>query len=91
MTEINHDLFDDLEGEGDSALTEWRGMPEFNQPDNTAYRQVLVSFEDEDAIASFMKLLDVHMTSKTKSLWWPVRQKNNVADLFYISDDEDDT
>lgn len=90
MTEQTHELFEDLEVEGDSALTEWRGMPEFNQPDNTAYRQILVSFEDEEAIESFMKLLDVHLTNKTKSLWWPVRPKNNVSDLFYISDDEEE-
>lgn len=66
--------------------TEWRGMPEFNQPDNSAYRQVIVSFEDEEGVAEFFKLINQSYTSKTKSVWFPDRETNKVADLFYYDD-----
>lgn len=69
---------------GDDPRLEWRGMPEFNQPDNGAYRQIIVSFDTQEAVDRFAQLLDVSLTSKTKSIWWPPRERNNVADLFWI-------
>ena len=39
----------------DEAETHWRGMPEFNQPDNGAYRQIIISFEDEAGVRAFGK------------------------------------
>lgn len=63
---------------------EWRGMPEFNQPDNTAYRQIIVSFDDQAGVDRFAELLGVHLTDKTKSLWYPPRDKNFVSDLFWF-------
>jgi hypothetical protein len=66
--------------------TEFRGMPEFNQPNNGAYRQVIVSFEDEAGIAEFFRLLNQSYTDKTKSVWFPDREMNRVQDLFYYDE-----
>jgi hypothetical protein len=81
------DLFQGLND--DSKMTEWRGMPEFNQPDNSAYRQITVSFDDEDGIKKFAELVEQNITAKTKSIWFPPRKKNNVVDLFWFDKSED--
>ena len=84
---INTDLFDGLpENEKE---TEWRGMPDFNQPDNGAVRQIIVSFHAMEDVEVFAKLLNQNITKKTKSLWFPARDKNNVADLFYVNETDD--
>lgn len=72
--------FDELE----SPENEWRGMPEFNQPDNGAYRQIIVSFDDEEGVRRFAELIGQHLTDKTKSVWFPARQRNDVVDLFWF-------
>ena len=87
LMSIHHDLFDGLPE--DEKETEWRGMPEFNQPDNGAARQIIVSFNTLADVDVFSKLLNQAITKKTKSIWFPAREKNNVVDLFYINEDDD--
>lgn len=77
---LNQDIFD----ADDDDENEWRGMPDFNQPDNGAYRQIIVSFDDKAGVEAFATAIGQHLTSKTKSIWYPPREKNNVVDLFYI-------
>lgn len=77
-----HDNLFDVE-QDDDVDNEWRNMPEFNQPDNGAFRQIIISFDDQDGVDAFAKLIDQHLTSKTKSLWFPPREKNNVVDKFF--------
>ncbi len=85
---MSNDLFEWTND--DSPQSEWKNMPQFNQPDNGAYRQIIVSFDDQEGVDQFAKLLDVNLTSKTKSMWYPPRDKNNVADLFWFSKDSTD-
>jgi hypothetical protein len=68
----------------DERDTEWRGMPEFNQPDNGALRQIIVSFDTEEGIEEFARLVGQNITKKTKSIWFPQREKNDVVDLFWV-------
>ena len=77
--------FDDA----DEHETEWRGMPEFNQPDNGAFRQIIVSFDDQAGIDAFQALVKQNITNKTKSLWYPPRPTNKVVDLFYFDERAD--
>ena len=74
--------FDDA----DEYETEWRGMPEFNQPDNGAFRQIIVSFDDQEGVDAFAKAIKQSLTPKTKSVWYPPRPMNRVADLFYFDE-----
>lgn len=83
---LDTNLFDGIPG--DEKETEWRGMPEFNQPDNGAIRQIIVSFDSQEGIDEFVKLVGQNITKKTKSIWFPKREKNDVVDLFYISGDK---
>lgn len=77
--------FDDA----DEHETEWRGMPEFNQPDNGAFRQIIMSFDDQAGVDKFAKLIEQDLTPKTKSLWFPPRPTNWVSDLFYVDGQSD--
>ena len=74
--------FDDLE----SVDVEWRGMPEYNQPNNTAFRQIIVEFDNDKEVEAFAVLLEQSVTEKTKSLWYPPRDKNIVVDLFWVAE-----
>jgi hypothetical protein len=78
--------FDDA----DEHETEWRGMPEFNQPDNGAFRQIIISFDDQAGVDKFEVLVGQTLTKKTKSLWFPPRPTNRVMDLFYFDENEDE-
>jgi hypothetical protein len=74
----------------DEKVTEWKGMPEFKQPDKTAYRQIIVSFEDEEGVEEFSRLVKQSLTKKTKSIWFPDRLTNHVSDLFYYDAENDE-
>lgn len=69
---------------------QWRGMPSFNQQDNGAYRQIIVSFDDEAGVKKFAELTGQHITEKTRSIWFPPRARNDVVDLFWFDCREDD-
>lgn len=74
--------FDDA----DEYETEWRGMPEFNQPDNGAFRQIIISFDDQAGVDAFARAIGQTLTPKTKSVWYPPRPTNKVFDLFYFDE-----
>ena len=62
---------------------EWEGMPEFNQDDKMPIRQIIISFENKEDINKFSKLLNQNITDKTKSLWYPKKEKNVLKDKGY--------
>jgi hypothetical protein len=64
-------------------------MPEFNQPDNGAFRQIIISFDDQEGVDKFAALIGQSLTKKTKSLWYPPRPTNKVVDLFYFDERPD--
>lgn len=64
----------------------WQNMPDYNQPNNSAYRQLIINFEDENAVKAFAELVNQTLTKKTKSIWFPKREQNNVNDLFWIEE-----
>lgn len=66
----------------------WQNMPEFNQADKTATRQIIVSFDNEDSVRLFAERLGITVTAKTKSIWYPAREKNSVKELFWITEQE---
>jgi hypothetical protein len=64
----------------------WQNMPSYDQPKNSAYRQLIINFENEDAVKAFSDLVGQNLTKKTKSIWFPKREQNNVSDLFWIEE-----
>jgi hypothetical protein len=64
----------------------WQNMPEFNQQDKTAYRQIIVSFDTPEAVEEFAQRLGITVGKKTKSIWFPERIRNSVKELFWSSE-----
>lgn len=64
------------EGQMD-ADAEWEGMPEFDQPDATSFRKVIVHFENPDDVAEFFSIIGQSDTGKTKSIWFPEKERND--------------
>ena len=87
ITEWGLDVWqnEDDRNELDAEL-EWTSMPEFNQEDKMPYRQIIVSFKNEDDIKSFANLMKQNITDKTKSLWHPKAEKNILKDKAYIDE-----
>ena len=63
--------------------SEWIGMPEYHNKDMSAYRQIIVSFDDEESITEFSKLVDQTITDKTKYIWYPKKEKEEFKHLGY--------
>tara|TARA_Y100000310_G_scaffold344164_1_gene455473 strand:- start:4752 stop:5435 length:684 start_codon:yes stop_codon:yes gene_type:complete len=66
---------------------EWEGMPEFSLEDQTAYRQVIVSFQTPNDVEKFAELVGQQITPKTKQLWFPPTEKMTREDKRWISED----
>lgn len=86
---VINNLFEFEATAAEQKSTEWRGMPEFNQPDNGPCRQIIISFKTPEDIKDFAKLTGLSISDKTKSAWFPYRAMNRVSELFYF-DEEDD-
>ena len=86
MDSTNTDIEDIIEWPPEFYDKHWQNMPSYNQPDNGAYRQLIINFEDEAAVKAFSELVSQTLTKKTKSIWFPKREQNNVSDLFWIEE-----
>ena len=65
---------------------EWDDMPEFSQEDQTAFRRLIINFANEAAVNDFARLIDQHITDKTRSIWHPAAEIGTTADKRYASD-----
>lgn len=75
-------------GEPIDVSAEWDGMPEFDQQDKGAYRQILVSFKSDADAEDFAKLLGQSITKDTRALWHPKADITHVADKRYMTDEQ---
>lgn len=82
--DLNTDLFD-YEYEPGFYELHWVGMPRFNQPDSGAVRKITCWFMTGDDVKAFAKTINQNISDKAPSIWYPYREKNNVADLYWIS------
>lgn len=73
-----------LEGEKSNAEDEWEGMPEFDQPDATSARKIIVHFKDDTDVESFASLIKQGITNKTRSIWFPQALRESMADKRYV-------
>ncbi len=62
---------------------EWQGMPEFDCEGETAFKRILVSFENQNDVNAFAQLIEQNLSDKTKVLWYPYRGKNRNQHLSY--------
>lgn len=74
-----------IDVEPNSAAEAWKGMPEFDQQDKTAFRSIVVHFKDEDAVREFVEKLGVDVSAKARFLWYPRIEIERFADKRYSS------
>jgi hypothetical protein len=61
----------------------WEGMPEFEQEDKTAMKSIIVHFDTQESIDNFSELVEQTITLKTKSIWYPKKEKRELKGLIY--------
>ena len=59
---------------------EWQGMPEFMQNEEGIYQKIIVSFDTEEDVAKFAKLINQQITEKTHSIRIPYRPINKTTE-----------
>jgi hypothetical protein len=73
-------------GEGkvvEDPSKEWVRMPEFSHDGVEAHRIINVRFEDDQAVEEFFRRIGQKYTEKTKSIWFPEKEKNDLASERY--------
>lgn len=63
---------------------EWVGMPDY-QDNELSFRKVWVHFNNEDDVNEFFSLIGQSYTSKTKSIWFPEKERKSARDHEWIS------
>lgn len=61
------------------AAAEWVGMPEYESQKKQI--QIIVSFENMEDRAKFGKLVGASLTDKTKSIWFPHKDKDDTSSV----------
>jgi len=64
------DLFE-IETDDDNWEKHWRGMPEFEQDDNSPWKTLKVHFKTEQDYLEFCEIIGQSLSNKTKSTWHP--------------------
>lgn len=67
-----------------SPEVHWKEMPEFEQESKSTYKTIYVHFRNEEDYKEFQKLIDQHLTSKTKSIWYPELDRTENSLLRWI-------
>lgn len=69
------------------AEEHWKGMPEFEDPE-PCFRKVVVNFDSEEDVRAFFKAIGQDFTENTKSIWYPHKERRNLADKRWATDVE---
>jgi hypothetical protein len=82
--EIVNLMLDKEHGEVDREA-EWEGMPEFDDP-GPCHRKVIVSFDAPEDVRDFFNLIGQKDTGKTKSIWFPCKERNDLEGMRWAED-----
>jgi hypothetical protein len=88
MENNNLSLFEDLD-EFSKWKEHWENMPEFNQKDDTPFKQVVVSFRSQEDLQKFAELIGQKITYKTKGVWFPKLNEEKPSNFIYIQGDQE--
>ncbi|MDR1594636.1 MAG: hypothetical protein LBS43_09185 [Prevotellaceae bacterium] len=58
------------------------GEFEYKNKDMSAWKQIIVSFEDENAFKLFCDLTGLKITDKTRSTWFPQKENEKMEDVY---------
>jgi ParB-like chromosome segregation protein Spo0J len=76
-------LFLDKEFGINDPNEEWVDMPEFEGEDISAYKKLIVNFENEEDYQKFADLIDQKLTDKTKSIYFPEYEYPDIKNVRY--------
>lgn len=65
---------------------EWQSMPEFANVDQDSFRRIMIKFDNEKDVQIFAKLLKQMVTARTKWLWFPQKEKNDLTGTRYTDE-----
>lgn len=71
-------MIDKVKGIQVNPSSIWKGMPEFEQDDQTGY-QIHIHFRNQKDIQTFAELIKQPITDKTKALWFPAKQDTDLT------------
>lgn len=71
---------------GVDRLAEWAGMPEYEQDNAGALRQIIVSFATHEDVAAFARLLGQEFSDRTKSIWYPHQPRQDWMEVAYVTE-----
>ena len=63
--------------------TEWKGMPDFKQDDESPFRTLFIHFKTAADVDSFSQLIHQSIGSSAKYLWYPAQGKTVAKDKAY--------
>jgi len=61
---------------------EWKGMPDYEQPEAGPFRTIHVHFKDQSSVDAFAELIGQNLTDKTKWVWYPQLAKAAGAKVY---------
>jgi hypothetical protein len=67
---------------------QWKEMPEFVQLNKEPLQKIVINFQTYDDVKEFAKLLGFKVTNKTKSMWFPIKQKDKPREYSYVDTDK---
>lgn len=71
----------------DDPYAEWKEMPEFVSEDKSGFKDLIVHFDSEADMKAFATLLNHPITIKTKSIWYPFREREQMKGKAWVSDE----
>lgn len=85
------DLLRDLEGYPDGefdASKHWVGLPEYEHAEAQGLH-ITVHFENEENRTDFLSRLELELSDKSVSTWWPPKEQRDLASVrFEVAEDE---
>ena len=79
-------LFLEIESGITNADDEWQGMPEY-EAEEPCFRKVVVNFDTAEDVSAFFKLLGQNCTDKTKSVWYPEKERRDLKNQQWAPDE----
>ena len=70
----------------DDWETEWQDMPEFEQKNLQPVQKIVVSFLKREDVEKFAKLVGCKLTEKTKSIWFPYKERDKPREFKYVDE-----
>jgi len=67
---------------------EWKDMPEFVQLNKQPCQKIVVNFQTYNDVKEFAELLGFKVTAKTKSIWFPIRERDKPREYAYVDTDK---